>query len=239
MSAAIRSAAGKRTGRAAQAHPRQPSARNVEVYGRVRQCGQRQDLVAAELGLSQSRVSRICSQVEAWRRWCDARPGQEASEDERRAMREQVRRRNEQILALAVKGLAQHPLDRQLLKLTMRALETLHSLEEGLPPLARFAASPEGREVGEVLRGLLAQLQGTARTPSETSETGETGETGENSAAAGAAPGGAENHHMPHFMQANAAHSAPARGAAPALVSRTAGASCGQLDGRGGTDYAP
>ncbi len=115
--------------RAAQAHPRQPSPRNVEVHDCVHLRGQTQEEVAKRYGLTQGRVSRICTQVQAWREWVEDRPPSKPSWDERRRVaRRLFRQRYEQIYAAVIRNLAVNPHDRQLLKLAERMLSKLCEL---------------------------------------------------------------------------------------------------------------
>jgi hypothetical protein len=145
---------------APQAHPRQPSPRNVEIFCRVRQQGERQEDVAREFGLTQARVSQICTQVQAWREWADERrSGEESRAALRRLARDLARQRNEQIYILVAQGLAKKPLDRQWLKLAIKVSDKMQDLEEDLPPEKRFTASAAGQKLAAVLREAAAQQQ--------------------------------------------------------------------------------
>ncbi len=137
--------------RAAQAHPRQPSPRNVEVYGCVRLVGQTQEEVAARYGLTQVRVSQICAQVQEWREWVNVQPPHSPSHEERRrAARRLFRQRYEQIYAGVMRHLALNPHDRQLLKLAERMLSKLCELMEldsNHPPRGR-TGPPDSASAG-------------------------------------------------------------------------------------------
>jgi hypothetical protein len=103
----------------------------VEVHGCVRLLGQTQEEVAQRYGLTQARVSQICTQVQDWREWVDARPPSQQSLDERR--RVALRRfwqHYQQIYAIVTRNLAANPHDRQLLKLAERMLSKLCELCE-------------------------------------------------------------------------------------------------------------
>jgi hypothetical protein len=156
-------------GRAPQAHPHEPSPRNVEIYSRVREHGERQDEVAKELGLSQGRVAQICNQVQNWREWADKRQqgqgggGQGAGGDWRTVARQLCRRRTQLIFAMTVRSLAKCPHDRQLLKLAAQVSSSLAQQEQGLPPGERLAATAIGRQLEEMLANVVAQLFPTAR----------------------------------------------------------------------------
>lgn len=138
--------------RAAQAHPRQPSPRNVEVHDHVRLLNQSQEEVALRYGLTQARVSQICTQVQDWREWVDERPAGQPSLDERRRIARRLFRRNyEQIYALVIKNLAANPQDRQLLKLAEQMLRKLCELcaLDGDPLPGKRTGPPDGATAGK------------------------------------------------------------------------------------------
>jgi hypothetical protein len=61
-------------------------------------------------------------------------------------------------LAMTVRGLAANPHDRQLLKLATQLSQTLAGMEVNLAPENRFAATALGRQLEEMLLGVVAKL---------------------------------------------------------------------------------
>jgi len=84
---------------------RRPSERNLRIHELVCLRHERQEDVAAQYGLTQQRVSAICSQVQAWDKWQLASPDFEALEaDQRRQQLLECRARDETVLVLALRG---------------------------------------------------------------------------------------------------------------------------------------
>ncbi len=83
---------------------RRPSARNMQIYEDSRVKGERQEDVAARHGLTQQRVSAICSQVQAWYQWQASAPDYEAIEaNEQRLRLLAALQREETVLVVALR----------------------------------------------------------------------------------------------------------------------------------------
>ena len=99
-----------------------PSPRNMQIYELVRVQNERQEQVAARFGINQQRVSQICSQVEAWRRWLETAPDFAVrAADERRRMLLAARLREERLLLLALQR-AVEPAETLVTERTMTSL---------------------------------------------------------------------------------------------------------------------
>ena len=147
-----------KSARAPQAHPREPSPRNVEIYSRVRQEGHSQADVARAMGISQGRVAQICGQVEAWHQWVTQLREQAGRSANRLPFsRARARRRTEHLYVLVMHSLAANPTDRRVLRLAAQISDYLCRLEEGLPAHKRFAASPAGRQLESVIDQIAAK----------------------------------------------------------------------------------
>jgi hypothetical protein len=100
-----------------------PSPRNMQIYELVHVQNERQEQVAARFGINQQRVSQICSQVEAWRRWLESAPDFEVrAADERRRMLLAARLREERLLLLALQR-ALEPAETLVTERTMTSSE--------------------------------------------------------------------------------------------------------------------
>jgi len=215
--------------KAPQAHPHEPSPRNVEIFSRIREQGERQEDIAAEFGLSQGRVAQICKQVEGWRQWADERRETNAGAGEyTRGVRQLFRRRTQLLFALAVQGLSANPHDRQRLKLAVQVSEALAGMEQGLAPHERFAATTLGRRLEEMLLEVVAKLFPAAEpdSPTPASPT-PASQTSDSPAGPPAGSAAREVPNITKFMQAPAAAAEREAGGWPARASLVREGSCG------------
>ena len=89
-----------------QRQPPQPSPRNFAIFEEVIGLGRTQQEVAQRLGVSQSRVSQICRQVQRWFNQLLAAPGNDEERRQRfHTQRCLLRRRREFLYAEAIDGL--------------------------------------------------------------------------------------------------------------------------------------
>jgi len=87
---------------------RRPSPRNAQIFEAVRVNGEKQAVVAARYGLSQRRVSAICTQVDEFQRWVRSAPNaEELATEERRRNLHQGRRRAELLFVTALRQAVQ------------------------------------------------------------------------------------------------------------------------------------